>query len=102
MFMRGTWLAPAALAALAFGATPRTAAAYEAEVDATADAQFYTLRSPWGEPNIRRRRYTQTLGLALYDLQGIEELYGPQLSFRARMRLDVDFGQLGPTSPIPT
>ena len=94
-FNRRTWLACAALTALALCGAPRSAEAYEAEVDATTDAQFYTLRSPWGEPTIRRRRYTQTLGLAVYDMQGPDELYGPQLSFRARMRLDVDFGQRG-------
>jgi hypothetical protein len=95
MSKRRTWLASAALAALAFGAEPQTAAAYEAEVDATTDAQFYTLQSPWGEPLIRRRRYTQTLALSVYDLQAERVLYGPELSFTARMRLDTDFGQRG-------
>jgi hypothetical protein len=84
-----------ALVALGLSAVPRTAAAYEAEVDAATDAQFYTLQSPWGEPLVRRRRYTQTLGLAVYDIQGGGEPYGPELSFRARMRLDADFGQDG-------
>jgi len=64
------------LAALGFVAAPRSAAAFETEVDATTDAQFYTLRSPWGDPLIRRRRYTQTLGLGVYDIQGPDELYG--------------------------
>ncbi len=95
MQKRRTWLASAAFAALVFGAAPRSARAYEAEVDATTDAQFYTLQSPWGEPVIRRRRYTQTLALAVYDIQKGPEPYGPELSFNARMRLDADFGQRG-------
>jgi hypothetical protein len=93
MFRRGTWLASAAFAALAFGALARSARAYEAEVDATADAQFYTLQSPWGEPLIRRRRYTQTLALSVYDIHKGPDPYGPELLFSARMRLDADFGQ---------
>jgi hypothetical protein len=90
---RGVCFLFTALAGFGLGAAPRTAAAYEALVDATTDAQIYTLRSPWGEPNLRRRRYTQTLGLAIYGIQGDGEPYDPELSFRARMRLDVDFGQ---------
>jgi hypothetical protein len=67
---------------------------YEAEVSATTDAQFYTLRSPYGDPIVRRRRYTQTLGLSVYDIQGDFVPFGPQLTFRARLRMDADFGQL--------
>ncbi|MCK6532310.1 MAG: hypothetical protein L6Q84_04985 [Polyangiaceae bacterium] len=69
------------------------ARAYEAEVAATSDAQFYTLRSPWGDPIVRRRRYTQALALSVYDIQGDFVPYGPQLAFRARLRLDADFGK---------
>ncbi|MBI3206206.1 MAG: hypothetical protein HYZ29_32020 [Myxococcales bacterium] len=71
------------------------ARAYEAEVAATSDAQFYTLRSPWGDPIVRRRRYTQTLALSVYDIQGDFVPFGPQLSFKARLRLDADFGKEG-------
>lgn len=67
--------------------------AYEAEVGATTDAQFYTLRSPWGDPVVRRRRYTQSLALHVYDIQGDYVPTGPQLSFKARLRLDADFGK---------
>jgi hypothetical protein len=72
---------------------PRAAQAYEAEVSASVDAQFYTLRSPYGDPIVRRRRYTQTLGVSVYGVQGDYVPNGPELSFRARMRLDSDFGQ---------
>jgi hypothetical protein len=68
------------------------ALALEADVDASTDAQFYTLRSPYGDPILRRRRYTQTLGLAVYDIQGDALSAGPRLFFRSRMRLDSDFG----------
>ena len=41
------------------------ARAYETEVDASIAAQYYTLYSPWGDPEVRRRRYTETLGLSV-------------------------------------
>lgn len=80
--------APCTLVAL-----ERPACAYEAEIDASVAAQFYTLESPYGEPLLRRRRYTNTLGMALYDLQGDRRANGPSLSFRSRLRLDADLGQ---------
>jgi len=71
----------------------RAAEAYESEVDATLDAQFYSLQSPYGSPLIQRRRYTQTLALNLYDLQSDRVPLGPALVFKSRLRLDSDFGQ---------
>jgi hypothetical protein len=68
------------------------ARAYESEVHATVDAQFYALQSPFGEPLIRRRRYTDTLSLSLDDLLDSDKPLGPTLSFRSRLRLDADFG----------
>jgi hypothetical protein len=85
-----------ALRILLFGSTlglPVPALAYEAEVDASIDAQYYTLQSPWGDPLVRRRRYTETLGLAVWNIQGQEDPRGARLSFQSRMRLDADFGQ---------
>jgi hypothetical protein len=70
--------------------------AYEAEVDTSFDAQFYVLRSPFGEPWVRRRRYTHTLGLNVYEIHGETYSGGPALNFRSRMRLDADFGVEGP------
>jgi hypothetical protein len=67
----------------------------EAEVQSTTDAQFYTLASPYGDPVVRRRRYTQTLGLGVYDIGADGVGFGPRLSFKLRMRLDSDFGQEG-------
>lgn len=69
------------------------AQAYETEVDASVQAQFYTFESPYGQPLVRVRRYTDTLGLALHDLQGDKSAQGPVLTFRSRLRLDADFGK---------
>lgn len=71
----------------------RSATAYQAEVDATLDAQFYSLQSPYGSPLVQRRRYTQTLALNLYDLERDRKPLGPSLSFKSRVRLDSEFGQ---------
>ncbi|MCA9647050.1 MAG: hypothetical protein KC492_40455 [Myxococcales bacterium] len=76
--------------------SPGVAQAMDAEVTARVDAQFYTLQSPYGDPLVRRRRYTQTLGLAVYNLQGDYVPGEPQLFARALMRLDADFGQESP------
>src|SRR3954465_11890904 len=67
--------------------------AFQTEIDATFDAQFYSLQSPYGSPLVARRRYTQTLALNLYDLQTDRTPLGPRLSFKSRLRLDSDFGQ---------
>lgn len=71
----------------------RPARAYETEVDASITSQYYMLSSPWGEPQVRRRRYTETLGLAVWNIQGQDDPRGPRLSFQSRLRLDADFGQ---------
>lgn len=80
---------------LSFGlvSQPELASAYEAEVDASLDAQYYTLSSPWGDPLVRRRRYTETLGLSVWNIQGTDNPRGARLSFQSRFRLDADFGQ---------
>src|SRR3954464_6091505 len=69
------------------------ALAYQTEIDATLDAQFYSLQSPYGSPLVQRRRYTQTLSLNLYDIQADRRPLGPTLSFKSRLRLHSDFGQ---------
>jgi hypothetical protein len=79
--------------ALALASSARDAAGYDARVDASFDAQYYSLSSPFGDPYIYRRRYTSTLGLELDDLQGERTRRGPRLSFRSRLRVDGDFGQ---------
>jgi len=69
------------------------ARAYETEIDASISAQYYALSSPWGDPELRRRRYVETLGLAVWNIQGGLDPRGPRLNFQSRLRLDADFGQ---------
>lgn len=92
MTVRGVklWLLGAATAGVAF---PSPARAYETEVEASLTAQYYMLTSPWGDPQLRRRRYTETLGLSVWNIQGEPDPRGPRLSFQSRLRLDADFGQ---------
>ena len=76
-----------------FCSLAKPARAYDTEVDASIAAQYYVLSSPWGDPTVRRRRYTETLGLAVWNIQSDGDPRGPRLSFQSRMRLDADFGQ---------
>jgi hypothetical protein len=92
--VRGSGCAPAALPfLLLLELAPGTASAVESEITATSTVQSYTLRSPFGEPQLRRRRFTQSLGLTLRDLDGLPARQGPELSFTANLRVDADFGQ---------
>ena len=81
-----------ALAFAALGLSPASALALDAEVTADTAAQAYSLRSPFGEPILYRRRITQTLGLGVYNLLESERPGGPQLFVKLRMRFDADFG----------
>jgi hypothetical protein len=89
------------IASLGVGATLGTlvvlsaepAGAYDAEVTASADAQWYALQAPWSGAELVRRRYTHTLGLSVYRI-GQDDPKAPEVFFRSRMRLDADFGQL--------
>jgi hypothetical protein len=89
----GFRIAAAAAASLLVGTIARVASAQHAEVEAWSAAQSYTVRSPWGQPLVTRRRFTQTLGLGIYDLLGTDRATGPQLSLVTRLRVDSDFGQ---------
>jgi hypothetical protein len=92
--LRSRAILVAAWLALGFCAlATRSASAYESEVEASVDAQFYTFQSPYGEPLLRRRRYVETLGFAVYDIHGDAARGGPSLEFRTRLRLDADLGQ---------
>jgi len=70
--------------------------AADAEMSVDSAAQFYEIRSPTGETVITRRRLTTTLGVAVYDLLDRADRpdggKGPDLSFRARLRYDADYG----------
>ncbi len=72
---------------------PSPAHAYEAEIDATSAGQAYQLKGASGDPVLSRRRVMQTLSLGIYDIgDTAKDGQGPQISFRARLRMDADFG----------
>ncbi|HEY3815700.1 MAG TPA: hypothetical protein VGL81_00935 [Polyangiaceae bacterium] len=73
---------------------PVTALAADAEVTSDTAAQFYDVRSPTGENVLNRRRLTTTLAVSAYDLldSPVGDPSAPDLSFRARVRYDADFG----------
>jgi hypothetical protein len=69
----------------------------DAEVTSETSAQFYDVRSPTGETVLSRRRLISTLGVSVYDLLERDEgdprgRLGPELTFRARLRYDADYG----------
>ena len=66
----------------------------DVEVTADTSAQFYDVRGPTGETILARRRVTTTLGVGAYDLieRPKDAPLGPELSFRARLRYDADYG----------
>jgi hypothetical protein len=81
-------------AAAVFVVAPRAHAA-DVEVSSDTSAQFYDLRSPTGETVIARRRFTTSLGVAAYNLWFEHPQDGslhPEITFRARMRYDADYG----------
>ena len=96
---RGRGRVPATLVGIAAAFAPGTAHALDAEVTSDSAAQFYDVRSPaptaMGNVTVlERRRLTTSLGLGLYNLidapQGDPK--APDLSFRARIRYDADYG----------
>ncbi len=72
------------------------ASAFDGEVTSDTTTQFYDVRSPTGQPILMRTRLTSTLGVAAYDLldhtAGVGQEIKPDLTFRARMRYDADYG----------
>lgn len=70
----------------------KSARAYDAEVDASTIGQAYQLRGLTGDPVLSRRRVTQTLQLGVYNIGDATREGAPQVTFKARMRLDADFG----------
>ena len=85
---------PPALLLGALLLAPGTARATDAEATSDTSAQFYDVRSPTGETVLERRRLTTTLGVSVYDLLDHEpgDVRSPELSFRARVRYDADYG----------
>ncbi len=85
----GTFVAGAFVLAFA-----PAALASDYEITSDTAAQFYDVRSPTGETVLARRRLTTTLGVGAYDLVAREpgNPLGPELSFKARVRYDADYG----------
>lgn len=87
-------ICPAAALALWSWASP--ALGYDVALTSTTAAQGYSLRSPWGEPVLTRRRFLQTLGMQVTNIAG--DSYDDDavhVTVRVRMRLDADFGLEG-------
>jgi hypothetical protein len=85
------WVAASAVLCVTLIGSPSHA--LETEVTSTTAAHGYSLRSPWGEPILMRRRFMQTLGLNVTNITG-QESGGDdiEVTFRSRLRLDADFG----------
>jgi hypothetical protein len=77
-----------ALAAL----TPAESRAADFEVQADTALQGYEVASPWGDVVLQRRRFMQTVGLGVYNLQGVHRAGGADYRIVMRMRLNADFG----------
>ncbi len=86
-------LACASVVALGAG----RASAMDSEVTSDTAAQAYDVRSPTGETVLARRRLTTTLGIGVYNLLDapMGDMHAPELSFRARLRYDADYGVSG-------
>jgi hypothetical protein len=91
--MRARRLVAVAAASCVLGA-PAVARAVDAEGTIDAAAQFYDVRSPTGETVLARRRFTITSSVSAYDLldHAPGDVSAPELSFRARLRYDADYG----------
>ena len=85
---RRSWALGALLAVVA----PRAAHATEFEVQADTALQGYEVKSPWGDVILDRRRFMQTVGLGLYNLQGKYRPGEADYRLVLMMRLDSDFG----------
>ncbi len=94
-------IVPLVASVVGFGVAlvPGSARAFDADVTSDTAAQFYDVRSPAPAASgdvtvLQRRRLTTMLGLGLYNLLEAPpgDTKAPDLSFRARIRYDADFG----------
>ncbi len=67
-------------------------AAADFEVTGETAFQAYEVSDPWGDVVLARRRFTQTIGLAVYNIQGNYEPGKADYRVVMRLRLDADFG----------
>src|SRR5262245_39922479 len=73
-------------------AMPHEARAADVEIQAETAAQGYEVASPRGDVILERRRVMQTLGLAVYNLQGKFRPGQADYSVVMKIRLNADFG----------
>jgi len=83
-------------AARAFAGDSPSGTSWKGELTSDTETQFYDVYGPTGTPMLIRARLTSTLGVSVYDLlprpaQAGQELL-PDLTFRARLRYDADYG----------
>ncbi len=71
---------------------PARVHAADFEIQADTALQGYEVASPWGDVVLQRRRFLQTVGLGVYNLQGTHR--PGEADYRAvmMMRLNADFG----------
>src|SRR5271156_164681 len=89
---RVAWVA--ALVVATTTAVETSAWASDAEVTSDTSSQFYDVRSPTGETVLMRRRLTSTLGVGYYNIFDAPpgDPSAGDVSFRARLRYDADYG----------
>jgi len=82
------------LAAPAWASEPGNS--WKGEITSDTATQFYDVLGPTGTPMLIRARLTSTLAVSVYDLLPRPETAGqellPDLTFRARLRYDADYG----------
>lgn len=62
------------------------------EVRTTTALQGYEIADPWGDVILARRRFTQTIGLGVYNLQGAHRPGEADVRVALQLRLNSDFG----------
>jgi hypothetical protein len=90
---RRSWVVTVALPVVGL-TLAASAGAVEPEITGEATGQFYDVRSPTGETVLERRRLTATLGISGYEIlpPDPKNRDSPELTFRARLRYDADYG----------
>jgi hypothetical protein len=97
MKARLAWVAAVlAWAARAAASPSESGNSWKGGITSDSAMQFYDVLGPTGMPVLIRARLTSTLGVSVYDLLPRPESAGqellPDLTFRARMRYDSDYG----------
>jgi len=86
---RLTW---AAFATVLATLSPARGQAADFEIQADTALQGYEVASPWGDVVLQRRRFLQTVGLGVYNLQGTNRPGEADYRVVMMMRLNADFG----------